>query len=91
MSSVFGDCSQQGLPPVHTEEPQFLDTVPSLFDESNDLISFLDNFETGLAIEQQETPMDLTMPRLKKKVRKTIGFKVIKPLDLSVSNCLPCM
>ncbi|GFS68978.1 hypothetical protein TNCV_4569991 [Trichonephila clavipes] len=52
---------------------------------------FLDHFETGLAIEQQETPMDLTMPRLKKKVRKTIGFKVIKPLDLSVSNCLPFM
>ncbi|GFS97253.1 hypothetical protein TNCV_1824251 [Trichonephila clavipes] len=67
MSSVFGDCSQQGLPPAHTQEPQVLDTVPSLFDESNDLISFLDHFETGLAIEQQETPMDLTMPRLKKR------------------------
>ncbi|GFS80737.1 hypothetical protein TNCV_86561 [Trichonephila clavipes] len=82
MSSVFGDCSQ--LPPAYTEEPQLLDTVPSLFDESNDLISFLDNFENGLAIEQQEAPMDLTMPRMKKKVINTTGFKVIKPLDLSV-------
>ncbi|GFU33745.1 hypothetical protein TNCV_2048061 [Trichonephila clavipes] len=67
MSSVFGDCSQQGLSPAHTQEPHLLDTVPFLFDESNDLISFLDNFETGLAIEQQETPMDLTMPRMEKK------------------------
>ncbi|GFT14867.1 hypothetical protein TNCV_3483241 [Trichonephila clavipes] len=57
MSSVFGDCSQQGLPPTHTQEPQVLDTIP----------------------------------RLKKKVRKTIGFKVIKPLDLSMRNCLPCI
>ncbi|GFX14447.1 hypothetical protein TNCV_1616301 [Trichonephila clavipes] len=31
MSSLFGDCSQQGLPPAHTQEPQLLDTVPSLF------------------------------------------------------------
>ncbi|GFS80392.1 uncharacterized protein TNCV_3448191 [Trichonephila clavipes] len=75
MSSVFGDCSQQVLPPAHTQEPQLLDTVPSLFDESNDLISFLDNFETGLAIEQQEAPMDLTMPRMKKKVKKLMGLK----------------
>ncbi|GFW30377.1 uncharacterized protein TNCV_453151 [Trichonephila clavipes] len=74
MSSVFGDCSQQGLPPAHTQEPQLLDTVPSLFDESNDLLSFLDHFETGLAIEQQETPMDLTMPRLKKRER-LLGLK----------------
>ncbi|GFT30663.1 hypothetical protein TNCV_77401 [Trichonephila clavipes] len=65
MSSVFGDCSQ--LPPAHTQEPQLLDRVPSLFDESNDLISFLDHFETGLALEQQEAPMDLTMRRMKKK------------------------
>ncbi|GFW70162.1 hypothetical protein TNCV_4467211 [Trichonephila clavipes] len=84
MSSVFGDISQ--LPPVHTQEPQLLDTVPSLFDESNDLISFLDNFETGLAIEQQEASMDLTMPRRKRKVKKTTGFKVIEPLNLSVRN-----
>ncbi|GFY09789.1 integrase catalytic domain-containing protein [Trichonephila clavipes] len=89
MSSVFGDCSQQGILvlPAHTQEPQLLDTVPSLFDESNDPISFLHHFETGLAIEQQETPMDLTMPRLEKNVRNTTGFKVIEPLDLSVHNC----
>ncbi|GFS85392.1 uncharacterized protein TNCV_2803101 [Trichonephila clavipes] len=74
MSSVFGDYLQQGIPSAHSQEPQVLDTVPSLFDESNDLISFLDHFEAGLAIEQQETPMDLTMPRLKKKVKKTVGF-----------------
>ncbi|GFW05385.1 hypothetical protein TNCV_3359041 [Trichonephila clavipes] len=69
ISSVFGDYSQQVIqaPPAHTQEPQVFDTVPSLFDESNDLISFLDHFETGLAREQQEIPMDLTMPRLKKK------------------------
>ncbi|GFT69778.1 hypothetical protein TNCV_3700561 [Trichonephila clavipes] len=67
MSSVFGDYWPQGIPSVHSQEPQVLDTVPSLFDESNDLISFLDHFEAGLAIEQQETPMDLTMPRMKKK------------------------
>ncbi|GFS93774.1 hypothetical protein TNCV_798741 [Trichonephila clavipes] len=67
MSSVFGDYLQQGIPSAHSQEPQVLDTVPSLFDESNDLISFLDHFEAGLAIEQQEAPMDLTMPRLKKK------------------------
>ncbi|GFV78787.1 uncharacterized protein TNCV_1718191 [Trichonephila clavipes] len=91
MASVFGDYSPQGIHPAHTQEPQLLDTMPSLFDESNELISFLDNFETGLAIEQQEALMDLTMPRMKKKVKKTTGFKVIKPLDLSVRNCLPCM
>ncbi|GFW64486.1 hypothetical protein TNCV_813211 [Trichonephila clavipes] len=75
MSSVFGDYSQQVIqaPPDHTQEHQVLDTVPSLFDESNYLISFLYHFETKLAREQQEIPMDLTMPRLKKKVRKTTG------------------
>ncbi|GFW30195.1 uncharacterized protein TNCV_3067471 [Trichonephila clavipes] len=67
MSSAFGDYLHQGIPSAHIQEPQVLDTVPSLFDESNDLISFLDHFEAGLAIEQQETPMDLTMPRMKKK------------------------
>ncbi|GFS50586.1 uncharacterized protein TNCV_2042041 [Trichonephila clavipes] len=56
MSSVFGDYLQQGIPLAHIQEPQVLDAVPSLFDESNDLISFLDHFEAGLAIEQQETP-----------------------------------
>ncbi|GFS91267.1 uncharacterized protein TNCV_1306841 [Trichonephila clavipes] len=91
MSCVFGDCLQQGIPSAHTQEPQVLDTVPSLFDESNDLISFLDHFEAGLAIEQQEAPMDLTMPRMKRKVRKTFGFKVIEPLNLSIRNCLPCI
>ncbi|GFX25806.1 uncharacterized protein TNCV_2639501 [Trichonephila clavipes] len=91
MSSVFGDYFQQGIPSAHIQEPQVLDTVPSLFDESNDLISFLDHFEAGLAIEQQEAPMDLTMPRMKKKVKKTVGFKVIEPLNLSIRNCLPCM
>ncbi|GFV08703.1 hypothetical protein TNCV_4055871 [Trichonephila clavipes] len=54
MSSVFGDCSQ--LLPAYTKEPQLLDTVPSLFEESNDFIWFLDNFETGLTIKQQEAP-----------------------------------
>ncbi|GFS54991.1 hypothetical protein TNCV_2440901 [Trichonephila clavipes] len=91
MSSVFGDYLHQGIPSAHSQEPQVLDTVPSLFDESNDLISFLDHFEAGLAIEQQETPMDLTMPRMKKKVINTTGFKVIKPLDLSIRNGLHCM
>ncbi|GFX25784.1 uncharacterized protein TNCV_2639281 [Trichonephila clavipes] len=91
MSSVFGDYLPQGIPSAHIQEPQVLDTVPSLFDESNDLISFLDHFEAGLAIEQQETPMDLTMPRMKKKVINTTGFKVIKPLDLSIRNGLHCM
>ncbi|GFT68717.1 uncharacterized protein TNCV_684091 [Trichonephila clavipes] len=67
MSSVFGDYLQQGIPSAHCQEPQVLDTVPSLFDESNDLISFLDHFEAGLAIEQQEALMDLAMPHLKKK------------------------
>ncbi|GFU01466.1 uncharacterized protein TNCV_4877061 [Trichonephila clavipes] len=81
MASVSGDCSQ--LPPAHTQEPQLLDTVPSLFDESNDLISFLDNFETEFAIEQHEAPMELTMNRRKKKEKKTTGFKVIEPLNLS--------
>ncbi|GFV71830.1 hypothetical protein TNCV_2457651 [Trichonephila clavipes] len=70
MASVFGDYLPQGIPPAHTQEPQVLDTVLSLFDESNDLILFLDHFETGFAIEQQEAPMDLTMPRMKKKSEK---------------------
>ncbi|GFX64083.1 hypothetical protein TNCV_1986081 [Trichonephila clavipes] len=70
MSSVFGDYLPQGIPSAHIQDPQVLDTVPSLFDENNDLISFLDYFEAGLAMEQQETPMDLTMPRMKKKSDK---------------------
>ncbi|GFW54265.1 hypothetical protein TNCV_1560431 [Trichonephila clavipes] len=91
MSSVFGDYLQQGIPLAHSQEPQVLDTVPSLFDESNDLISFLDHFEAVLAIEQQEAPVDLTMPRIKTKVKNTTGFKLIEPLNLSIRNCLPCM
>ncbi|GFY09880.1 uncharacterized protein TNCV_3698421 [Trichonephila clavipes] len=91
MSSVFGDYLPQGIPSAHSQVPQVLVTVPSLFDESNDLISFLDHFEAGLAIEQQEGPMDLTMPRMKKKVKNTTGFKVFEPLNLSIRNCLPCI
>ncbi|GFW36774.1 uncharacterized protein TNCV_4348151 [Trichonephila clavipes] len=91
MSSVFGDYLHQGIPSAHSQEPQVLDTMPSLFDESNDSISFLDHFEAGLDIEQQETPMDLTMPRMKKKVKQNTGFKVIEPLNMSIHNCLPCM
>ncbi|GFX42404.1 hypothetical protein TNCV_1519681 [Trichonephila clavipes] len=94
MSSVFGDCSQQGIlaPRLIPKNPLVLDTVPSLSGESNALILFLDHFEIVLAKVQQETPMDLTMPRLKKKVRRVTGFKVIKPLDLSVDKyCLSCM
>ncbi|GFY29057.1 hypothetical protein TNCV_4721851 [Trichonephila clavipes] len=30
--------------------------------------------------------MDLTMPRMKKKVKQNTGFKVIEPLNLSVRN-----
>ncbi|GFV78796.1 uncharacterized protein TNCV_3979061 [Trichonephila clavipes] len=67
MSSVFGEYLQQGIPSAHSQEPQVLDTVPSLFDESNDLISFLDHFEAGLALEQHEAPMDLTMPPWRQK------------------------
>ncbi|GFV75635.1 hypothetical protein TNCV_2240841 [Trichonephila clavipes] len=74
MSSVSGDFSK--LPPAHTQEPQLLETVPSLFDETNDLISFMDNLEKGLAIEQQQAPMDLTMPRMNKKIKKKLlGLK----------------
>ncbi|GFW21791.1 hypothetical protein TNCV_1235161 [Trichonephila clavipes] len=58
LSSVFEDYLQQGIPSAHTQEPQVLDTGPSLFDESNHLISFLDYSEAGLALEQQEAPMD---------------------------------
>ncbi|GFX71809.1 hypothetical protein TNCV_2010461 [Trichonephila clavipes] len=39
MSSVFGDYLHRGIPSAHIQEPQVLDTVPFLFDESNDLIS----------------------------------------------------
>ncbi|GFU93484.1 hypothetical protein TNCV_2200621 [Trichonephila clavipes] len=86
MASVFGNYSPQEIPRLIPKNPQVLDTVPSLFDESKDRISFLDHFETGLAIEQQEAPIDLTMPRMKKKVKKTNGFKVTEPLNRSVHN-----
>ncbi|GFV43708.1 uncharacterized protein TNCV_1270811 [Trichonephila clavipes] len=70
MSSVFGDCSQQGLPRLIPKNPSCLTRCLPLFDESNDLISFLDHFETGLAIEQQETPMELTIPHSEKESQK---------------------
>ncbi|GFT07456.1 uncharacterized protein TNCV_3789301 [Trichonephila clavipes] len=62
------------------QELQLLHTVPSIFDD--DLISFLDEFERELV------PMDLTMPRLNPSVKKSIGFKAIQPMDLSVNSCL---
>ncbi|GFS97550.1 hypothetical protein TNCV_4488071 [Trichonephila clavipes] len=60
------------------QELQLLHTVSSIFD--GDLFSFLDEFERG--------PMDLTMPRLNSCVKKSIGFKHIQPMDLSVNSCL---
>ncbi|GFX94486.1 hypothetical protein TNCV_4295261 [Trichonephila clavipes] len=59
------------------QELQLLHTVPSIFD--GDLISFLDDFERELV------PMDLTMPILNPCVKKSIGFKAIQPMDLSVN------
>ncbi|GFY27673.1 hypothetical protein TNCV_241411 [Trichonephila clavipes] len=60
------------------QEPQLLHTVPSIFD--GDLFSFLDEFE--------REPMDLTMPRLNYCVKKSIGFKPIQPIDLSVNSSI---
>ncbi|GFX94415.1 hypothetical protein TNCV_4294591 [Trichonephila clavipes] len=60
------------------QELQLLHTVPSIFD--GNLFSFLDEFE--------RVPMDLTMPRLNSCVKKSIGFKPIQPMDLSVNSCL---
>ncbi|GFW97332.1 hypothetical protein TNCV_3091701 [Trichonephila clavipes] len=57
---------------------QLLHTVPSIFDI--DLFSFLDEFE--------RVPMDLTMPRLNSCVKKSIGFKPIQPMDLSVNSSI---
>ncbi|GFW97548.1 hypothetical protein TNCV_880451 [Trichonephila clavipes] len=62
------------------QELQLLHTVPSIFD--GDLISFLDEFE------REFEPMDFTMLRLKPCVEKSIGFKAIQPMDLSVNSCL---
>ncbi|GFX05876.1 hypothetical protein TNCV_1785091 [Trichonephila clavipes] len=59
------------------QELQLLHTVPSIFD--GDLFSFLDEFE--------REPMDLTMPRVNSCVKKSIGFKPIQPMDLSVNSC----
>ncbi|GFX86617.1 hypothetical protein TNCV_1994791 [Trichonephila clavipes] len=58
------------------QELQLLHTVPSIFD--GDLFSFLDEFE--------REPMDLTMPRVNSCVKKSIGFKPIQPMDLSVNS-----
>ncbi|GFW24896.1 hypothetical protein TNCV_3846301 [Trichonephila clavipes] len=94
MSFLFRDCLQQVIqvPQAHTQKPQVLDTVSSLFDESNDLSSLLDHFETGLAREHEELPTDLIMHRLKRKVKRATDFKVINPLDLSLHNCfLSCI
>ncbi|GFW23887.1 uncharacterized protein TNCV_945711 [Trichonephila clavipes] len=60
------------------QELQLLHTVPSIFD--GDLFSFLDEFE--------RVPMDLTMPRLNSCVKKSIGFKPIQPMDLSVNSSI---
>ncbi|GFW97327.1 hypothetical protein TNCV_3091651 [Trichonephila clavipes] len=60
------------------QELQLLHTVPSIFDI--DLFSFLDEFE--------RVPMDLTMPRLNSCVKKSIGFKPIQPMDLSVNSSI---
>ncbi|GFX48468.1 hypothetical protein TNCV_583681 [Trichonephila clavipes] len=60
------------------QELQLLHTVPSIFDEN--LFFFLDEFE--------RKPMDLTMPRVNSCVKKSIGFKPIQPMDLSVNSCL---
>ncbi|GFW94042.1 uncharacterized protein TNCV_4813601 [Trichonephila clavipes] len=60
------------------QELQLLHTVPSNFD--GDLFSFLDEFERA--------PMDLTMPRLNSCVKKSIGFKPIQPMDLSVNSSI---
>ncbi|GFV77311.1 hypothetical protein TNCV_2406301 [Trichonephila clavipes] len=57
---------------------QLLHTVPSIFD--GDFFSFLDEFE--------RVPMDLTMTRLNSCVKKSIGFKPIQPMDLSVNSSI---
>ncbi|GFX71118.1 hypothetical protein TNCV_3648831 [Trichonephila clavipes] len=81
MSFVF---EEEPAPPAHTLEPQLLHMVPSIFDGNNDLISFVDEFERELGME----PLHLRMPRLDHCVKESIGFKAIKPMDLSVDSCL---
>ncbi|GFX32993.1 uncharacterized protein TNCV_5005531 [Trichonephila clavipes] len=60
------------------QELQLLHTVLSIFD--GNLFSLLDEIERA--------PMDLIMPRLNSCVKKSIGFKPIQPMDLSVNSCL---
>ncbi|GFU01460.1 hypothetical protein TNCV_4877011 [Trichonephila clavipes] len=60
------------------QELQLLHTVPSIFD--GNLFSFLGEFE--------RVPMYLTMLRLNSCAKKSIGFKPIQPMDLSVNSCL---
>ncbi|GFX43031.1 uncharacterized protein TNCV_2710761 [Trichonephila clavipes] len=60
------------------QELQLIHTVPSIFDGG--LFYFLDEFE--------REPMDLTMPRLNSCVKKSIGFKPIQPMDLSVNSSI---
>ncbi|GFU56657.1 hypothetical protein TNCV_3930501 [Trichonephila clavipes] len=60
------------------QELQLLHTIPSIFD--GDLFYFLDEFERA--------PTDLTMPRLNSCVKKSIGFKLIQPMDLSVNSSI---
>ncbi|GFX71971.1 uncharacterized protein TNCV_4628991 [Trichonephila clavipes] len=60
------------------QELQLLHTVPSIFE--GNLFSFLDEFE--------REPMDLTMPRLNSCVKKSVGFKPIQPMDLSVKSSI---
>ncbi|GFW26017.1 hypothetical protein TNCV_3316891 [Trichonephila clavipes] len=71
MSFVFGP-----------QELKLFHKVHSIFD--GNLLSFLDEFERGLAME----PMDLTIPRLDPCVKNSIGVKAIQPMDLSVNDCL---
>ncbi|GFW42065.1 hypothetical protein TNCV_1905231 [Trichonephila clavipes] len=78
MSFVF---EEETAHPAHTQEPQLLHTVPSIFDGNNDLISFLDEFERELGMES----MDFRMPRLNHCVKKSFGFKAIQPMNLSCS------
>ncbi|GFV98922.1 uncharacterized protein TNCV_200671 [Trichonephila clavipes] len=73
------DAFDQFMPFVFgPQELQLLHSVPSIFD--GDLFSFLDEFERA--------PMDWAMPRLNSCVKKSIGFKPIQPMDLSVNSSI---
>ncbi|GFT03742.1 uncharacterized protein TNCV_411371 [Trichonephila clavipes] len=63
---------------MHSTSSCRLYLVPSIFD--GDLFSFLDEFERA--------PMDLRMPRLNSCVKKSIGFKPIQNMDLSVNSSI---